>query len=178
MRTAPRPILLAIAAAGASMAVVAAQNGSDYFQAGNLLISRSVYQNQAATVQPGEALPPDCAPGNCAAAVNDGTYPYVWNNDTADGSFGITSKILLDQITPSGALVNTLEVPNSTQQGVPPTKDQLVTSFSSKSELALNLSTDGDAVTFMGYVAPVGALDVSNSNTPLVIDPSNPVPSA
>lgn len=178
MRTAPRPILLAIAAAGVSMAVVAAQNGSDYFQAGNLLVSRSVYQNQAATVQPGEALPPDCAPGNCAAAVNDGTYPYVWNNDTADGSFGITSKILLDQITPSGALVNTLEVPNSTQQGVPPTKDQLVTSFSSKSELALNLSTDGDAVTFMGYVAPVGALDVSNSNTPLVIDPSNPVPSA
>ena len=33
----------------------------------------------------------------------------------------------------------------------------MVTSFSSKSELALNLSTDGRYVTFMGYVAPVGA---------------------
>ena len=32
----------------------------------------------------------------------------------------------------------------------------MVTSFSSKSELALNLSTDGRAVTFMGYDAPVG----------------------
>jgi hypothetical protein len=52
----------------------------------------------------------------------------------------------------------------------------MVTSFSSKSELALNLSTDGQFVTFMGYLAPVGAIDVSNSNTPFVIDPTNPVP--
>jgi len=42
---------------------------------------------------------------------------------------------LLDQFTPSGALVNTLEVPNSSQHGGPPKKDQMVTSFSSKSEL-------------------------------------------
>ena len=176
MRSVLRRILLAAIAAGGSLVVVAAQNGSDYFQAGNLLVSRSIYLNQTVSLQPGDALPPDCLPANCAPAVSDSTYPFVWNNDTADGSFGITSKILLDQITPSGALVNTLEVPNSTQRGVPPTKDQLVTSFSSKSELALNLSTDGEAVTFMGYVAPVGALDVSNSNTPLVIDPTNPVP--
>jgi hypothetical protein len=54
----------------------------------------------------------------------------------------------------------------------------MVTSFSSKSELALNLSTGGDAVDFMGYDAPVGAIDVSNSNTPGVIDPTNPVPGA
>jgi hypothetical protein len=52
-----------------------------------------------------------------------------------------------------------------------------VTSFSSKSELALNLSTDGEYLTFMGYVAPIGAIDVSNSNTPAVIDPTNPVTS-
>jgi hypothetical protein len=58
-------------------------------------------------------------------------------------------------------------VPNSGQDGVPPTKDQTVTSFSSKSELALNLSTDGQDVTFMGYLAPVNAIDVSNSNTPV-----------
>src|SRR6202035_3191441 len=48
-------------------------------------------------------------------------------------------------------------------------------SFPSKSELALNLSTDGKVLTFMGYVAPVGKLDVSNSNTALAIDPTNPV---
>ena len=33
-------------------------------------------------------------------------------------------------------------------------------------------------VTFMGYVAPPDQLDVSNSNTPGVIDPTNPVPGA
>ena len=102
----------------------------------------------------------------------------MFNNALADGSFGITSPIYLDQLTPAGTLVNSLEVPNSTQNGVPPTKDQMVTSFSSKSEVALNLSTDGQYVTFMGYLAPVNALDVSNSNTPGVIDPTNPVPSA
>ncbi len=53
--------------------------------------------------------------------------------------------------------------------------DQLVTSFSSKSELALNLSTDGKYLTFMGYVTAIDNLDVSNSNTPAVVDPTNPV---
>jgi hypothetical protein len=48
-----------------------------------------------------------------------------------------------------------------------------VTSFSSKSELSLHLSPDGKAVTFMGYDAPVNALDVSNSNSPNHIDPTN-----
>jgi hypothetical protein len=69
-----------------------------------------------------------------------GLYPFVWNNELLDPSFGITSRIILDQITPTGLLTGTIEVPSSTQNGVPPTKDQLVTSFSSKSELALNLS--------------------------------------
>ena len=46
----------------------------------------------------------------------------------------------------------------------------MVTSFSSKSELALNLSTDHSSLTFMGYVAPIDALDVSNSNTPGEVD--------
>ena len=52
----------------------------------------------------------------------------------------------------------------------------MVTSFPSKSEIGLNLSTDGRVVTFMGYLAPIDALDVSNSNTPAVVDPTNPVP--
>jgi len=151
-----------------------AQNGSDYFYPGNLVVSRSVYDNNPNNVQVGMTLPPDCT-NSCVQAVVDGTYPFVWNNAPVDGSFGITSKILLDQITTTGALINTLEVPNSSQKGVPPTKDQMVTSFSSKSELALNLSMDGRYLTFMGYLAPINALDVSNSNTPGVVDPTNPV---
>src|SRR5207248_10756977 len=38
------------------------------------------------------------------------------------------------------------------------------------------LATDGRVVTFMSYLAPLDALDVSNSNTPGVVDPTKPVP--
>jgi hypothetical protein len=168
-------VLVAMAGTATLVNVGAGSGASAFFAPGNLLLSRSVYDNDPANVQVGETLPPGCTSG-CGTATNDGSYPYVFNNDLVDGSFGVTSKILLDQLTPSGSLVNTLEVPNSSQNGVPPTKDQLVTSFSSKSELALNLATDGSEVTFMGYVAPIDALDVSNSNTPAVFDSTNPVP--
>ena len=151
---------------------------SNFFTAGNLVVSRSVYDNNPDTVRLGQVLPPDCTtpPGGCGNATQDGTYPFVWNNDSVDGSFGITSKIFLDEITANGSLLSTLEVPNSSQNGVPPTKDQMVTSFSSKSELALNLSLDHKYLTFMGYLAPINAIDVSNSNTPGAVDPTNPVP--
>src|SRR5262249_5127208 len=81
----------------------------------------------------------------------------------------------LDQLTPLGRFINTLEVPNSTQPGISSRDDQLVTSFPSKSELALNLSTDRRFLSFMGYVAPVAAVDVSNSNTSLAVAPTNTV---
>ena len=50
-----------------------------------------------------------------------------------------------------------------------------MTSFSSKSELALNLSLDGKYITFMGYDTAPNTMDVSNSNTPGVYDPTDPV---
>ena len=169
---------LAVAAPIAAwVGVDAGAGGSSYFTPGDLLVSRSVYSGTPETVTVGMTLPPGCTSG-CATAIADGTYPQVFNNDTVDASFGVSSKIFLDQLTPSGAPVSSLEVPNSAQNGVPPTKDQMVTSFSSKSELALNLSTDGGDVTFMGYLAPVNGIDVSNSNTPGVLDPTNPVPGA
>ena len=153
-----------------------AQSGGTYFLSNNLLLSRVVYDNKRSNVVVGMQLPPGCAPANCVSAITDGTYPYVWNNSQVDGSFGITAKIILDQLTPSGIPINSLVVPNSSQRGVSFTTDQMVTSFSSKSELALELSTDGQSVSFMGYLAPINALDVSNSNTPDVVDPTNPVP--
>jgi hypothetical protein len=151
-----------------------------FFWPGNLVVSRSVYDSNPNNVQVGEILPPNCAStqGGCSAATGapfNGTYPFVWNNDTYDGSFGITSKIYLDQILPFGLLIDSLEVPNSSQRGITPSSDQLVTSFSSKSELALHLSTNGQYLTFGGYVAPINQLDVSNSNTPGAVDSTNPV---
>ena len=156
------------------------QRGDNFFYPGNFVVSRSVYHNNPANVQVGTVLPPNCAntQGGCGASTGapyDGTYPTVWNNDLYDASFGITARIFLDQISPSGSLISTLEVPNSWQRGIKATSDQLVTSFSSKSELALHLSTDRQWLTFSGYVAPIDQLDVSNSNTPGAVDPTNPV---
>ncbi|RDI97128.1 hypothetical protein DVT68_18815 [Dyella solisilvae] len=144
----------------------------------NLVVSRSVYDNKASNVQVGTILPVNCASttggcGGAAGAPFDGTYPYVWNNDLYDASFGITARIYLDQITPDGHLIDSLQVPNSLLPTAP--EGELVTSFSSKSELALHLSQDHKYLTFMGYVAPVNAIDVSNSNTPAAVDPTNPV---
>jgi len=149
------------------------------FYPNNLVISRSVYDNNPANIAIGTPLPPNCGmtTAGCgkhpATALWDGTYPTVFNNDTVDGSFGITSKIYLDQYSLLGFKINSLEVPNTTDPNA--TADHLATSFSSKSEIALNLSTSGKYLTFMGYVAPINAIDVSNSNTPLVVDPTNPV---
>jgi hypothetical protein len=163
------------------------------FKPDTLVLSRSVYTGTASTVTPGQVLPPGCvtttitlpllAGGTtsvkvkCAAASDNGEYPNladthnVWNNNSADGSFGVTSPIFLDNITTRGELLDTLAVPS----------DLLVTSFSSKSELALNRSTDGWSITFVsyhggpGFLTAPNQLDVSNSNTPGVVDPTNPV---
>ncbi len=109
---------------------------------GQLLVSTSVYQNDPNIVAGVTQLPPGCT-SKCVTATADGSYPYVFNNDAVDGSFGVTSKIVLDQMTPFGFPLGSIEVPNSTDPSVSPTSDQMVTSFSSKSEMGLNLSTDG-----------------------------------
>jgi hypothetical protein len=177
--------------------------GGFEFRSGTLIISRSVYEGRASTITIGETLPLGCQGGAigltvqvpataggtvavavpCGVASDNGEYPNlsdthnVWNNSGSDGSFGITSPILLDNITPEGELLGTLPVPTG----------QMVTSFSSKSELALNRSIDGRSITFMGYRGGIGCggsavsptrpnlLDVSASNTPGVCDPTNPV---
>jgi phosphodiesterase/alkaline phosphatase D-like protein len=133
------------------------------FQPGNLLVSESIYGGSAGTVNVGSPLP---GAGGLTATAN-GAYPGVFANDTVDGSFGVTSPVFLTQLTTAGAPVGS---PLNVTAALGNT---LSTSFSSKSELALNLSSDGTAVTFMAYDSPTNALDVSNSNTPGVIDPTN-----
>jgi hypothetical protein len=174
------------------------------FQPNSIVLSRSVYAGTASTVVIGATLPPGCAGGAngtttvqvpttaggtatvsvaCGIASDNGEYPNlsdshnVWNNANSDGSFGVTSPIFLDNLSSDGRLLGTLPIPS----------DQIVTSFSSKSELALNRSIDGRSITFVGYrggpgcggfpVSPTAPnlIDVSNSNTPGVCDPTNPV---
>jgi hypothetical protein len=77
------------------------------FIPGSLVLTRSVYTNGHNITAQVTNLPPGCTPISpsnpnpadpCALAVIDSAYPFVFNNDTVDGSFGITSKIFLVRI--------------------------------------------------------------------------------
>src|SRR5271154_6355506 len=100
---------------------------------GDLLVSGSDFYPDPALVAGTTQLPPGCTTGNCVTATADGFFPQIFNNALTDGSFGITSPIFLDEINTDGSRVAHIDIPAS----------QLVTSFSSKSELSLNLSTNG-----------------------------------
>lgn len=133
---------------------------------GVLVVTGSRYVGTPETIAVGQPLPNSTG----ATAVADGSYPGVFANDTPDGNFGITAPIELrayfvtshsDTVAP---LFATLDV--TAASGIS-------TSFSSKSELAVHLSTDGSALTLMGYAAKPNVLDVSNANTPGNVDPTN-----
>jgi hypothetical protein len=152
-------------AVGSCTAAHAASSNSDRVKAGDLLVSGTVYTAPdivAGTTQ----LPPGCAPANCVTATAGSAFPQVFNNASADGSFGTTSRIFLDELTTDGRSNGRIMInPND-----------MATSFSSKSELAVNLSPDGKYVTWLGYAAKPGNVDVSNSSTPGELDPENPIP--
>lgn len=145
----------------AILATAAAAHADPYLP-GNLLISKSVYNVPASTIVVGQTVLPGATTTN-KTAVADASYPNVFKNETPDPSFGITTPIVIDQVTRSGTLIGT-----QTLSGI-------TTSFPSKSELGLSRSVDGTTVTLMGYNAPANALDVSNSNTPGHPDSTNPV---
>ena len=61
----------------------------------NLAVARSVYVDTGSIKAGTTVLPPNCSPSNCptpTTAVTSSAYPYVFNNDTVDGNFGITSE--------------------------------------------------------------------------------------
>jgi len=202
-------------------------HGHDHFHGfvpGSIVLSGTVYTGNANTVVPGESLPFGClntgpvtSPNpatvnvpllppstnttavtvTCGYASDNGEAPNlhdnhnVWNNANTDGNFGVSSPIVLWDLTRNGHELGALHVPS----------DEIVTSFSSKSELALNRSVDGRSLTFMGYRGGPGCpsltldpttniltqgtnvgpdsptaanlLDVSASSTPGLCDPTN-----
>jgi len=146
---------------------------------GSLIVSSSTYTdtgfgvgtalpyNASGNLSGGSTLSTSAASAFCA---NANCSSNVWNNVTADANFGITSGIYLQNVsTTSGSVENTVNVTSlAAAEGI-----NLATSFSSKSELAINLSSDGSSLTFMGYNAAVGQFDVSNANTPGSLEPDN-----
>ena len=152
--------------AAAALAICTASGAlaqAPLFAPGNILVSRSTYLGTAATV-----AFPGILPNNTASTAN-GSFPSVFNNETPDGSFGVTSPVFIDRMTRTGGLISTIPV-NSSLLGA-----TVATSFPSKSELGLSLTPDGTGVTFMAYGATSNLLDVSNSNTPGHVDNTNSV---
>ncbi|MDD4913928.1 MAG: hypothetical protein PHW13_02665 [Methylococcales bacterium] len=145
-------------------------SGPITFNANDLVVTSSFYEGTDAAIVSGSTVLAGKTAGTTSTAVADSSYLNVWNNTTPDASFGITSPIIVSDVSTSGATQATYNLTAmAASQGV-----NLVTSFSSKSELAVNLSTDGSALTVNGYDTTAGQLDISNSNTPGLIDPTNP----
>jgi hypothetical protein len=136
----------------------------------SLVISSTTYdrtQGAVASLAAGTALAGSATA--TAVATTGNNYVTVWQNESADASFGVTSRIDLTDINPTSLQVlSTVTVPTS----------QVVTSFPSKSELGLHITKDaaGSHLVFVAYGgAGVGALDVSNSDAVPGQDPTNPV---
>jgi len=136
----------------------------------SLIISSSTYdrtKGAVASLTVGAALPNSATA--TAKAVSGNNYVTVWNNDSADGSFGVTSPVDLTDVDAfTGHVLDSVRIPTR----------QVVTSFPSKSELGLHITRDwhGAHLVFSAYAgAGVGALDVSNSDAVPGQDPTNPV---
>ncbi len=159
------------AACAATMSVVVTCEPSSLLAHNSLIISSTSYdrtQGAVASLTVGTTQLANSATATTSAiAGND--YLSVWNNESADASFGVTSAIQLTDVDPtSDTVLSKVTVPTN----------QVVTSFPSKSELGLHVSTDGSGahLVFVGYAgAGVGALDVSNSDAVPGQDPTNPV---
>ena len=172
--------LLMAATSSSAFADVAGaiDSGPITFNASDLIVSSSFYSGTAAPIVAGVTQLPGTTSGQTVTASYDSAYNAVWGNHVgtgtganADASFGVTSGIYLSNVnTTTGAtdsLYNVTAIAAS--QGI-----NLVTSFSSKSELSIAPSTDGSSISFVGYDTTLGQLDVSNSNTPGLVDPTNP----
>ena len=86
---------------------------------------------------------PGANAGQTSTAVSNGNLNTVWNNSSVDSSFGVTSGITISDLNANtGAVLDTLNL----------NTERSSTSFSSKSELGLNIANTAAArsLTFMG----------------------------
>jgi len=137
-----------------------------------LIVTSSYFTGTTQPIIAGTTQLPGTNATTKVAAVHDSSYPSVFLNAGADASFGITSPIYLSTVNSGNGF--TIKNVNLTAIAAASGVD-FVTSFSSKSELAINLSTDGtSAFTLVGYSTVSGLLDISNSNSFYPVDTTNP----
>jgi hypothetical protein len=123
--------------AGCSALTLAAAAGSagaaDFIGGGTLLISTTTYQDVGAVANlvAGVTPLPGKSAGQTATATSNGNLNTVWNNENGDPSFGVTSAISLSDLNVNTGAVLASKTINPSL---------VSTSFSSKSELGLNLT--------------------------------------
>ncbi|HXZ15160.1 MAG TPA: hypothetical protein VEH77_04170 [Roseiarcus sp.] len=168
--SARRAAIMAACSALALSVAVSRANAGNLINGDSLLVTMTTYEDvgQVAGLVAGVTAIPG------GTAVADGNMNTVWNNSSVDGQFGVTSPLELEDLSATSGSVLASETLNTSQ---------VVTSFSSKSELGLSIAqtASGPVATFMGY-APGGAgyppvaagmLDVSNADSPSYIDTTN-----
>src|SRR5579862_4962191 len=136
--TSKQTVRIAVAAILTSTAATPALAGGQVFFTGDLVVSSSFYQGNSSTVAVGQALPDNSAgyaagvgSSNVTATAN-GSYPNVFNNDSPDPNFGVTSQIVLSDVNAStGAVKDSITLNAASGYNA---SNGIVTSFSSKSE--------------------------------------------
>jgi hypothetical protein len=162
------PCRLALTVGSSALALAVGANAA---HAGNLINGDSLLVTTT-TYEGADLAKGDLIPGG--AAVSNGDLNTVWNNSSVDGQFGVTSPLIVQDLSATTAkLLASETLPTN----------QIVTSFSSKSELGLNLTrtSTGYVATFMGYgpggagYPPIaaGMLDVSNADGTSYVDTTN-----
>src|SRR4029077_18568979 len=150
-----------------------AARAADFIGGETPLTATTTYQDvgEVANLVAGVSQLPGSNAGQTSTATSNDNLNAVWNNEAGDPSFGVTSAISLSDLNgKTGAVLASTTLNPSI----------VSTSFSSKSELGLNLTktSSGYVATFMGYAGGgVGNLDVSNSDTTAFKDTTNPVTS-
>src|SRR5580692_10634821 len=95
-------VSLLVGSGAAAFVHVGTAAADDFFlQPGSLVISSSNYEGWTGAVA-SLAIGTPLANTNTATtpAVSNNNYVTVWNNDTVDGSFGVTSPIYLTAVDP------------------------------------------------------------------------------
>ena len=170
--SARRAAIVAGCSALALSAAIGAAPAGTLINGNSLLVSATTYEDVGQVAGLAAGVTP--IPGG--TANSDGNINTVWNNASVDGSFGVTSPLKFMDLSTTNASVLASETLNTSQ---------VVTSFSSKSELGLNITrtASGLVATVMGYTAggagyptlAAGMLDVSNADSTSYVDPTNPV---
>jgi hypothetical protein len=122
-----RRLALTIGCSALTLAAAGAARAGNLINGDSLLVTMTTYEDVgqvAGLVATTPTMPGTPIPGG--NAVSNGDINTVWNNGSVDGQFGVTSAITVEDLSKTTAALLAAKTFDTSQ---------IVTSFSSKSEL-------------------------------------------